>query len=165
MGRLVGELVRRHQANYQQYVADVMAGTSVHFARLLDWSEERQRAIEWWHRQSASWQRLAQGHEGRIEELRAWVGELEQGKAWLEEQQTSWRQLAEEREGIIRELRAWVGELEQGKAWLEEQRTSWQRAAEERGRLLQAEQEKRLGIWPRLAAASRQFRDGRRGSG
>jgi glycosyltransferase involved in cell wall biosynthesis/exonuclease VII small subunit len=165
MGCLVGELVRRHQASYKKYVVDVMAGTTVHFARLLDWSEERGRTIEWWHRQSANWQRLAREREGRIEELRAWVGELEQGKAWLEEQQTSWRQLAEEREGIIRELRAWVGELEQGKAWLEEQRTSWQRAAEERGRLLQAEQEKRLGIWPRLAAASRQFRDGRRGSG
>jgi exonuclease VII small subunit len=165
MGRLVGELVRRHQASYQKFVVDVMAGTSVHFARLLDWTEERERAIEWWHRQSASWQRLAQGHEGKIEELRAWVGELEQGTAWLEEQRASWRRLAEEREGVIRELRAWVGELEQGKAWLEEQQRSWQRVAEERGRLLQAEQEKRMGIWPRLASASRRFRDGRRESG
>jgi hypothetical protein len=93
------------------------------------------------------------------------MGELEQTNAWLEKQRASWRRLAEEREGVIRELRAWIGELEQGKAWLEEQRTSWQRVAEERGRLFQVEQEKRLGLWPRLAAASRRFRDGRRASG
>jgi GT2 family glycosyltransferase len=130
MGRLVGEVVRRHQASYQQHVVDVMAGTSVHLARLRGWTEARERAIAFWDQKSASWQRLAQEHEGKIEELRAWIGELEQGKAWLEEQRTDWR-----------------------------------REAEERGRRLEAEQEKRMGIWPRLASASRRFRDGRRASG
>jgi hypothetical protein len=129
------------------------------------WITELQKGKAWLEEQRDTWQRLAQGHEGRIEELRAWAGELEQGKAWLEKQRASWRRLAEEREGVIRELRAWVGELERGKAWLEAQQTSWRRVAEERGRLLQAEQEKRLGIWPRLASASRRFRDGRRDSG
>jgi exonuclease VII small subunit len=125
-----------------------------------EWIRQLQQGKAWLEEQRDIWERLAREHEGKIDELRAWMGELEQGKAWLEEQQASWRRLAEEREGVIRELRAWVGELEQGKAWLEEQRTSWQRVAEERGRLLQAEQEKRRGIWSRLVSVTRPFRDG-----
>jgi glycosyltransferase involved in cell wall biosynthesis len=82
---LLRELILRHKESYTRHLAEVIAGHGIRWVELREWTNERERAIDWWQRQAYHWQAQAGPREQYIQGLEARIQELETERAGLEE--------------------------------------------------------------------------------
>jgi glycosyltransferase involved in cell wall biosynthesis len=81
---LLQELTNRHRDTYSKYLPDVISKSGFEWAKLLEWARDRERGLNWWERQSANLQRLAQKQESIICEKETTISKQ---KSWIEELQ------------------------------------------------------------------------------
>ena len=59
-GTLIEQLVMRHKTTYEEYLVEAMSGSAIEFAKLLQWTIDREHAIHWWEGQAGNWKELAE---------------------------------------------------------------------------------------------------------